>query len=181
MTFRGTLILWALVIGLGAYVWTTGGPPDDTRKTAVPPAAPGTAPILPFDPRDVEGLEIWDAGRILRLERRGNAWEDGSGQPWTDVGVLTGLIDTLAALRPLTQVTSGPASLGDYGLAPPARWVGVRLTGRPLVRLELGASNPAGTAVYARRPPPADTGILLVGSIVQWEIDKVLRAAVPKH
>jgi hypothetical protein len=179
MTFRGTLILWALVIGLGAYVWSTADhPPDGPRETAVPP---GTAPILRFDPRDVEGLEIWDAGRIVRLERRGSAWQDGSGKPWPGVEVLAGLIRTLTELYPLTQVASGPASLGDYGLDPPGRWIDVRLAGRPPMRLEIGAPNPAGTAVYARRLPPGDAEILLIGSIVQWEIDKVLRAAAARH
>jgi len=110
MTFRGTLILWALVIGLGAYVWSTAGFPDGARKAAVPPGVPATVPILRFDPRDVEGVEIWDAGRILRLERRGTAWQDGSGKPWTGIEVLMGLIETLAELRPLTQVAPGTAA-----------------------------------------------------------------------
>lgn len=177
MTFRRTLVLWALVLGLGLYVWSTSrrtAPVEGQPAAAIPADGP---PIVSLRSAAVNLLEIGAGPRIIRLERRGGTWRDTAGKEWRRVKLLEDLIDVLTELRPLTQVAPVAAPLGEYGLDPAARWVAVSIAGEAPVRIDLGQSNPAGTAIYARRVAPQDSGVLLIGSIVAWEIDKVLRAA----
>jgi hypothetical protein len=65
--------------------------------------------------------------------------------------------------------------LADYGLDSPRSVLELSLAAQsnPLV-LEVGNQNPATTGIYAR--VDRDGPVLLAGSLLSWEIDKLLRS-----
>ena len=167
MGARSTLVLWMAVAALGAYLWLTAGPRGD------PP--PEMHPLLPFRPEDVTVLTIVDAEGTVRLHRAESRWLDDRGHPWPAPELLHTVLETLAGAQPTAVISDDPVRLADYGLDPPRRSVTVATAGRekPLT-LALGDRNPVWTAVYARVPP--HPRVMVVGSILLWELDKVLSA-----
>ena len=168
MTTRGTLVLLAVLVVVGGWLALELRP----RPTA--PA--GAEPLLATRPSVVATLEVTTSDRTLAAVRRGDDWADADGRPWPAT-VVADVVDTLTGLHALMVVDSDPSDAAQYGLAP-ATVTRVRLAatdGSPLLDLELGERNPAGTGVYVRRAGRPE--VLLVGAILAWELDKLLAAA----
>jgi hypothetical protein len=134
--------------------------------------------LLPVAPGAVARIELFEPGGSLAALRRGAEWTDPSGQPWRG-DIVTDLVVTLGALRPLMVVDPHPREPGDYGLGANARRLEVAAAdGAPLLTLEIGERNPAGTGLYARRAGQPE--VMLVGAVLSWELDK-LRGAAPSR
>jgi len=85
--------------------------------------------------------------------------------------VPDGFLRTLAGLGRLTQFVD--PDLAAFGLERPR---GAFVLGDlPGVRVDIGDRNPTLTAVYVRPEPAAD--VVLVGSVLLWEWDKLLAEA----
>jgi hypothetical protein len=169
MTARGTLVLWTLVGALGLYLWASARAPGG--RTPEPPPA---TPLLRFDPAAVTTLTITDAGTTTTLVRRDGLWVPARGGREVPRDLVDGFVAALARLSPLA-VLEGRDDLDAYGLERPRREIRLVAVGHdgPL-GLALGDDNPAGTGVYARRLD--DTEVLLVGAVIRWEAEKVVRA-----
>jgi hypothetical protein len=85
------------------------------------------------------------------------------------------LIDGLASLEVLDVVEDRPSDPSTYGLGADALRLRVASDAGELVALEVGATNPAETAVYVRRIGSAP--VLLVGALLRWELEKLRRVA----
>jgi hypothetical protein len=170
MTVRGTAFLVLLAMALASFAWLEGGPVVPRAPAPVPEGSP----LLDTPITKVGSLE-WerDADRFS-LVRTPAGWVDATGQRWpADVVEVT--LDALASLHPRPVAAVGDVALAEYGLAPPQERLRVLDdTGRELVALDIGSRNPAWTGVYARRAGATD--VLLVGSLLRWELDK-LRSA----
>ncbi len=169
MTARGTLVLWTLVVALGVYLWAGTRTPGERD-----PRPPAGAPLLDFDPGAVTGLTVTDAGGSVSLVRRGAGWLTSASGRQIPADVVDGLLATLAGLPPLMVIASAD-DLDDYGLDRPRQEIVFAAVGSDdTLRLALGDYNPAGTAVYARRAD--DDAVFLVGAVIRWETEKVVRA-----
>src|SRR5262249_45157298 len=104
--------------------------------------------------------------------RVGGDWRDAHGRPWPNQAV-DDLLATLAALHPLRSIEAEPAEIERYGIGERRLRI-VRDDGSPALDLEIGRANPADTALYIRRT--GEPTILLVGSVLRWELDKLTRA-----
>lgn len=167
MTVRGTIALAAVLSVLVAYLALTG------ERSPTP--TPGPAALLAEPERAVARLELDYGGLRQVIRRRADEWTAADDHP-IDARPVADVLHTLATLRPLDVVDAAPADPAVYGFGPDAPRL--RLVGnddRLLLELELGASSPAGTALYVRRN--ARPEVLLVGSLLRWELEK-LRAAV---
>ena len=153
MTVRGTVGL-AVVLGLLlAYLVVTPPPAgpktDDTALT----------PLLDAATR----IEIVEAGRTTELVRH-----DGQ---WNTPGVPD-LLDALESLRVLAVIDPG-TEVDLYGFGADALRLRITADGRELVAIEVGAMNPAATALYVRRS--GQHSVLLIGALLRWELEKVRR------
>ena len=171
MTVRGTA---ALVTALALLV--TGLALVEVRPRPAGTRASSDDPTLLAGPAaHVARVELEEGVRRLAAVRRDGAWVDDDGRPWR-ADTVTSVVDALADLRPVMVVDPNPERPAEYGLdtgAPLLRCVGD--DGRALLALELGATNPAGTALYARRA--GERAVILVGGVLRWEIEKLRRAA----
>jgi uncharacterized protein DUF4340 len=116
-----------------------------------------------------------DGTRRLIAVRHGDRWADDAGRPWRP-GTVPAFLDTLATLPPIMEVDAAPRRPADYGLDAPTRLRVMADGGRPVLDLEIGAGNPAGTNRYARRA--GERPVILVGGVLDWELRK-LRDAAP--
>jgi hypothetical protein len=203
VTLRGTLVLWSAAAALAAYLWLTQPPVDGPEPE---PAGDTGPPLLDFRPADVTALVVAGAEDRLALRRDPSGWRDERDRPWPVPGLVDTVLETLAGIRTIASIEEAPTSLGDYGLDPPQRSITVTVrSGQPRGRragegraagtavsrgdgaaegeatasrtLLIGDRNPAWTGVYAR-VPPADR-VVLIGSVLPWELDKLVGAVRP--
>jgi hypothetical protein len=179
MTIRGTLLLWAAVAVLGGYLWRSEGGADRhaTRVTDSDATETG-APLLVFDPAKITALVLTDADGAVRILRDGTRWLRTANPP-SEVppGLVTGLLATLATLRPVADVATAASAidLEEFGLLPPRHRIVLEPTDAALpLTLALGKRNPTWTGVYARREN--ETRVVLAGAVVRWDIDALLGA-----
>jgi hypothetical protein len=167
VTARGTGVLLAVLAALAAWLWLVELAPRPT-----PPPAPG---LLAVPATTVTRVELDGDGRHLVARRRGHAWMDETGRPWRPATV-DAFLEALRTLPPIMVVDAAPRHPADYGLDAPTRLRVMADGGRPVLDLELGAPNPAGTNRYARRA--GEPAVILVGAVLDWELRK-LRDAAP--
>jgi len=171
MSARGTGVMVALLAALAGYLWVFELGPIP----AAPPPAAEAAPLLPGPPTAVVRIEVAEGERHTIAFRGEHGWTDAAGRAWPESAV-TDLIAALGALRPLEIIDPDPTTPGDFGLGPGARHLTLAgADGRPLVALELGERNPAGTGLYARRA--GESAVLLMGALLGWELEKLRHAA----
>jgi hypothetical protein len=110
----------------------------------------------------------------VSLVRRGTAWLTPADGRQVPADVVDGLLAALAGLPPLTVIASA-GDLDDYGLDRPQQEIVLAAAGGDsALGLALGDYNPTGTAVYVRRVD--DAAVFLVGAVIRWETEKVVRA-----
>jgi len=140
-----------------------------------PPSATPSSPLvaLPAGGIDVLGVRGDDVAGVFR--RSAGGWtfapEGGAPKP-VDADVPDGFLRTLAGLGRLTQFVD--PDLAAFGLDRP-RGTFVLGGGGPGMRVDLGNRNPTLTALYVRPEPAPD--VVLVGSVLLWEWDKLVAAA----
>jgi hypothetical protein len=166
MTRRGTLLLAIAAALVGGLLVI-----DLRRAPSAPPAE--VAPLLEH-PDAAAAVEIGTAGDAVEFARGPAGWAVRAGAG--NAAYVPDLLEALHTLRPLAEVEATPADPAAYGLDTTARRLRVVGDGgASLLALEVGATNPARTAVYARRGGRPE--VILVGALLRWELDKVSPAA----
>ena len=145
-------------------------------RRAAPARALGSDPLLRDAAEAVRRVDVIEPGRRLTALRAPGGWVDSGGRPWEGAAVGD-LVDALGTLRPLMLIETAPRAPAEYGLGGDAARVELgSADGRVLLALDVGDRNPAHTGMYVRRTGRRE--IVLVGSLLGWELDK-LRAAAP--
>jgi hypothetical protein len=162
MTYRGTFLLVIAAVLVGGLLVV------DLRWTPSAPTAE-VAPLLEH-PDSVAAIEIGTAGDAVEFSRGPAGWVVRAGVG--NAAHVPDLLQALHLLRPLAQVEATPADPAIYGLDTSARRLRVVGDGgASLLTLEVGATNPARTAVYARQNGGPE--VILVGALLRWEMDKL--------
>jgi len=156
VTGRGTIGLAITFAVLATYLALT-------RPPAAPPEEALAATLLSTP---IDSISRVDIGSDLTAVRRGSEWS---------VPQVEDLLAALATLRPVGIVDEAPSDPSAYGLGADAPRLRVLSGTRTVLDLELGAPNPAGTGLYVRHA--GQTPVLLVGSLLRWEVEKVRRVA----
>ena len=167
MTVRGTTALVAIALVLGTWVALF------ERHPAPGPAARPNAPLLAAPPSRVAHVEVQDGSRVVVARREAGGWTTPEGRPWP-AGTVDGFLDELARLEPLRRIDPPPGAAGDYGLGR-IRMRCLSADGTTLLDAVIGDDNPASTSVYYR--VTGEQTIELVGRLLAWELEKLLRAA----
>jgi hypothetical protein len=125
------------------------------------------------EPKDVEEVTLTRKDDVVRLKRTADGWEilapvkaRAAGAPVDD------LVTTLVTAKMDREVAASSSGLAEFGLDAPPAQVALAVKGRsePL-RLALGAKNPTGVWVYAKKP---DGGVLVVSDNVFRDVTKPL-------
>lgn len=165
MTLRGTLALLGVLALLVVYL------------TAIdrPERAPVEEPLLTVTPARATEVDIaWPDGRLLTARRDGE-WRDANQRP-LPAGLIDDLLVALRTMRALETLSPDGAQPTEYGFGAAATSLAVAAEKQPVLRLEVGARNPAWTGVYVRRRGSSE--VLLVGALLHWELEKLHAAAM---
>lgn len=167
---RSTLVLLALAIGLGAYVYFV-----ERHRPPASEAEPDEK-LFTFEADDVATLEVRsEEGTVTALERTGDAWRIVApiDAPADDANASS-IASALAALevrRVVEEGEEGPVDLEPFGLDEPLLDVGFSLADSDAPqRLLLGDQTPTGADRYAKLDD--SDRVLLVAGYLDTTFDK---------
>lgn len=162
---RAALALAAIVASVAATLaaWHRRPPP-------LPPPAASNVPLFPFPPREVVSLEVEAARGRIRARREADGWRvEGLDADEAAREAVAALVAEVVGLPVIDRFPREGRSATEYGLADPRIAIELGLADGARRRLEVGAANVAGSALYVRAVPPDD--VALVGSLLLGTID----------
>ena len=173
MRWRQVVALYVVLAALGV-AWLAGSP--------TPPPAPTEMParrrFLPLGETPIQEITLERRGRMVRAEREGTGWAvvepANAGVPSDLVAAFT---EALSRAEEIAQVDDGKGDVGSFGLDDAAVRVEIRTQGGPPVVVRIGATNPTGTAVYARRDGADE--VVLIGRNVSYYEGLIFEALPP--
>jgi hypothetical protein len=131
--------------------------------------------IFPFQSDDVTRIEIAFEGQQLVGLRTPEGWKrEGDEKPLPSAAV-DDFLGNMAKIVDLGEVEGGAEQLSEYGLEPPRAHISIQLKDREKYTLVFGKNNPVNTSLYARVNNAPQ--IILIGSVISWDIRKLLMAA----
>ena len=170
MRWRQVALLYAVAMLLAADYFRPGAdlPASNDASGAVRPR------LFALVPGDLSEIAIEHGGRRVVARRDGDGWaiEEPLAAPVPSDLVQAFAVATLEA-EAIEQVEDGK-DLKAFGLDDAATRVELRPSGGPPETLWLGAANPSGTAVYARRL--GTPGVVLVGRTLRYYEELILQA-----
>jgi hypothetical protein len=168
---RRVLILGLLACVLGGYTYATA----PIKQTVAPKAGTTTdRPIFTFNAEKIRQFEVAYDGKQVSGKRTAGGWKTLDEAPLPSVAI-DDFLGNLTKLVNLGEVERGrDDQLVDYGLEPPVLRVVLDVEGEGPQRLLVGKHNPVNTSLYALVNQSSQ--IVLVGSIVSWEMRKLMDA-----
>ena len=170
MRWRQVIVLYAVGAALGAEYWFV----ERAREPALP-TRPRRQRFLSVRADDVREVRLVRGGRTIVTRRADGRWAvvepAGTSIP---ADLVTAFTDALTAAEEIDVVGEAGSDPAAYGLDATAGRVELVVEhGSPVV-VAIGAPNPTGTAVYARRGDgPA---VVLIGRNVRYYEDLLFQA-----
>jgi hypothetical protein len=169
---RRVLIIGILAVVLGGYAYVT----TPEKKTLGAENAKRTEkPALDFIAEKVKQLDVVFEGKHLVCQRTPTGWvEPASGAPVRQDAV-DDFLSNLQKLLNLGEVEGGAEQIVEFGLQPPVARILVEIEGGGSRILALGKNNPVQTSLYAQMNETPQ--VVLVGSVIVWDMRKLFTAA----
>lgn len=165
---RNFLILLALALGLGGYIYFVEWDREPASETSAKKDKVFTVDSAKFDEVEIRAA----SGEVTTLKKVNGLWEivkpEAVPTDSSEVGSLLSTIDTLEIQRVIDEQPANPA---DFGLAPPRISVGFKTTGEPAMkRLEIGRKTPTGSDIYAR--VEGEKRVFLISAYLEDSLNK---------
>ena len=164
---KSLLILLALALGLGAYIYFV----EMRREPG--DATPKKPEVFTVDTEKIEEVEVRSAtGDVTTLKKNGALWTIvGPEKLDADEAEITSVISTLKSLEVQRTLDEKPASVAAYGLEPPRITVAFRAGGESATqRLQIGNKTPTGGDLYAR--VEGQPRLFLISSYLEDSLNK---------
>jgi hypothetical protein len=170
MHARQLLVLYVVALALGIAFWRIGPP-----RPAPEPGDRAKRPrVLSLDPRTVSELRVDHGARHVVARRDGDGWQlTEPGDTAVPGELVKAFVGALVEAEEIERVPAG-RDLAAFGLDDEATRIQLYPSGGPPETLLLGATNPSGTAVYARHL--GDPDILLVGRTIRYYEELIFQA-----
>lgn len=169
---RRVLLLGILAVVLGGYAYVTT--PEKTTL-GVGGEKKTDRPVLDFVADKVKQVDVVFEGKHLVCQRTPTGWvEPSSGSPVRQDAVDDFLVN-LKKLLNLGEVEGGVEQITEFGLQPPAARIMLEVEGEGTRVLALGKNNPVQSSLYAQVNDSPQ--VMLVGSVVTWDMRKLFTAA----
>lgn len=170
MRWRQVVVLYVVAGALGAEYWTI-----ERVRPIVPEGPPVRQRFLTVDPDGLREVRLVRAGRRVVMQRSGDRWTvvepPGATVPSDLIAAFT---RALTATEEIERVAGENADARSYGLDDGAGRVELVPVSGESVVVTLGATNPTGTALYARRGDAPE--VILIGRDVRYYEDLIFQA-----
>ncbi len=166
------VLVFGLIAGvLGGYTYvTTPAKKPLTSKVA----EVSERPIFTFSAEKIAQLDVSHDGKHLIGKRTPEGWKSSDGATLPSSAIDDFLVN-LTKLVNLGEVEKGrDDKLSDYGLDPPVTQIVLEVEGEGAQHLAIGKHNPVNTSLYAQVNQSSQ--MVLIGSIVSWELRKLMDA-----
>jgi hypothetical protein len=175
VSWRQVGLLWLVCAALGAE-WAL----VERRRPEVDVEAETRPRFVLVDAAALRELRLTRDGRTIVARRAGDVWSVVEPADATvPSGLLGAFANALLSAEEIAHVAGPSADTHAFGLDASA--VRVELldgAGRPII-VVMGATNPAGTAVYARRSGSGD--VVLIGRQVRYYEELIFQAVDAGH
>jgi hypothetical protein len=169
---RRVVIFGVLAFVLGGYTYVTT---PEKKVIGADAAKKADRPALEFSLDKVKHLDVVFEGKRLVCQRTPQGWVDSaSGAPVRQDAVVD-FLTNLQKLLNLGAVEIEETQLSEFGLRPPVSRIMLEVEGEGTRILSLGKNNPVQTSLYAQINE--NPQVVLVGSVVTWDIRKLFTAA----
>jgi hypothetical protein len=146
---RSTIVLLAVLIGLGAYIYFVTG-----KKSGEDTGPKKEKVFATVEPDKIEELKIKsESGDVTSLKKVSGAWQIVApvSAPAAESEII-GLTSALGQMEIVRVIDENPTDLKDYGLANPRIEVEFKSgEGKPSGRVLVGDKTPTGASLYAKR------------------------------
>ena len=168
---RRIVVLGLLAGVLGGYTYIT-----TPTKKALTVAVEETSerPIFTFNAEKIGQFAVVSDGKQIIGQRTAEGWKSSDGTVLPSSAIDDFLVN-LTKIVNLGEVERGrDEKLSDYGLEPPVTQITLNVEGEGSQNLAVGKHNPVNTSLYAQVNKSSQ--IVLVGSIISWELRKLMDA-----
>jgi hypothetical protein len=165
MRWRQVILLWAALGALAIGYWSLRPAPEPP-----PGALPARRRFLPVELEGAREVRLHRGGRTIVSRRVGKRWDivEPAGAPIPS-DLVAAFTEALFGAEEIAQVATAPSDPTAYGLDQGATRVEIVTGAGPPLAVTIGAPNPTGTAVYARRSDQKD--VVLIGRNVRYYED----------
>ena len=165
---RNTLILFLVLVALGAYIYFV-----ERKREPATEQAEAKQKVFQVESGKIEELEVRSSsGEATSLRKDGDKWKVVA--PVTteaDEAEVSGITSNLASLEIQRIVEEQPKDVSGYGLDTPRALVAFRAAGeKAMKRLALGGKTPTGGDMYAR--VEGQPRVFLVSGFLDGTLDK---------
>lgn len=169
---RRVMIFGLLAFVLGGYTYVTtpekkGIGADATRKA--------DRPAIEFSLDKVKRVDVVFEGKHLVCQWTPQGWVDSASGAPVRQDAIVDFLTNLQKLLNLGAVEIAEAQLSEFGLRPPVSRIMLEVEGEGTRILSLGKNNPVQTSLYAQINE--NPQVVLVGSVVTWDMRKLFTAA----
>lgn len=174
---RSTLVLLLAAIVGGILIYfleiKPGKPRDD--GTDKPAAEKASKDAVSYKREDITGITLTRGADTVVLENQGEHWVvKQPTESKADEAALNSLIGDIVSARIEREFPNPSAdALKEYGLAPPAVKLEVKLKDGKTHQIEVGGKDPLGSSVYARFD--GSPNVAVVGSGLLTSADKPVK------
>ena len=167
---RSTILLVAVLAGLGAYIYFVtwklpeGGATDAKKLEKV---------FAGYEADKVEEIKVMSAaGDATTLKKEGGAWQ--VTQPITAAASeseVSGITSALGQMEVGRVVDENPTNLNDYGLSNPRIQIDFKAAGdKDYKKLLVGDKSPTGSDIFAKRND--DKQVFLIPSFQETSVNR---------
>ncbi|MGE0682906.1 MAG: DUF4340 domain-containing protein [Candidatus Binatia bacterium] len=169
---RRVAIFGVLALILGGYTYVTM---PEKKAIGANAAKKTDQSVLEFSLDKVKHINVVFEGKHLVCQRTPQGWVNSSSGASVRQDVVVDFLTNLQKLLNLGAVEIEEAQLSDFGLRPPVSRIMLEVEGEETRILSLGKNNPVQTSLYAQINE--NPQVVLVGSVVTWDIRKLFTAA----
>jgi hypothetical protein len=168
--------LWAVLAALAAHYWLV----EQRHPEPSADRRPERRRFLGIRVEELREVRLLRAGRTIVSRRAGGGWAVVD-PPDTSIpsDLIAAFTDALARAEEIDRVGDAGTDPRAYGLDEEAARVEMIGAGGEPVVVTIGATNPTGTAVYARRHGAPE--IVLIGRDVRYYGDLLFQALAPSR
>lgn len=174
---RSTLLLLLAAIVGGILIYFLEIKPGKPRDegTDKPSAAKTSKDAVSFKREDIVGITLTRGSETVGLETQGDQWViKQPSESKADEAALNSLVGDIVSARIEREFPNPSAeALKEYGLAPPAVKLEVKLKDGKTHQIEIGGKDPLGSSAYARFDGTANVAV--IGSALLTSADKPLK------
>jgi len=169
---RRVVTFGVLAFILGGYAYVTT---PEKKTIGADPSKKTDRPALEFALDKVKKIDVIFEGKHLVGQKTPQGWvEPASGAPLRQ-DAMDDFLTNLQKLLNLGAVEVREEQLSEFGLHPPVARIMLEVEGEGSRVLSLGKNNPVQTSLYAQINE--NPQVVLVGSVVTWDMRKLFTAA----